>query len=319
MCSVLYIYRGAKGKDKQERFLMHGFGVFWLNIALVRLFFFIIDTNFEGFYLGNLIAIFETFDIVNYIILYFYLYLYIFEFIIVIMLSMLFVWSSIKSKREFQAISSVISIGFVVIVIGWAFEAIIIKNVNPVFRTLPSLFVIIGSLIAISPLIGYSEFFSKPLIRLLIFVMIGLIATFLVLTLFFNLPLFIVVLIFIFIAIFVLILVVGYIIYFYAKQRQRESETRKDEIKNTISMFTRPPKITVEEAKFYREKGLCIVCKNKIARLNYVCPSCNIFYCVKCSEALTKLENACWVCDNPFDETKPVRLEQKIDDEIILE
>lgn len=298
---------------------MRGFGVFWISIALLRLFFFIIDTNFEGFYLGDLTAIFETFDIVNYIILYFYLYLYIYEFIIVIFLSSLFIWSSIKSKREFQAISSVISIGFVVIVIGWAFEAIIIKNVNPISRALPSLFVIIGSLIAISPLIGYSEFFTKPFIRLLIFVMIGLVATFLVLTLFFNLPLFIVVLIFIGVAVFVLFLVIGYVLYFYAKRRQQESEIRKDEIKDTISMFTRPPKITVEEAKFYREKGLCLVCKNKISRLNYVCPSCNVFYCLKCSEALTNLENACWVCDSPFDETKPVRLEQKVDEEILLE
>jgi len=299
--------------------MMRGFGVFWIGIALLRLFFFIIDTNFEGFYLGDLTAIFETFDIVNYIILYFYLYLYIYEFIIVIFLSSLFIWSSIKSKREFQAISSVISIGFVVIGIGWAFEAIIIKNVNPVSRALPSLFVIVGSLIAISPLIGYSEFFTKPFIRLLIFVMIGLVATFLVLTLFFNLPLFIVVLIFIWIAVFVLILVVGYVVYVYAKRRQQESEIHKDEIKDTISMFTRPPKITVEEAKFYREKGLCLVCKNKISRLNYVCPSCNVFYCLKCSEALTNLENACWVCDSPFDETKPVRLEQKVDEEILLE
>jgi hypothetical protein len=299
--------------------MMRGFGVFWISVASVRLFFFIIETNFEGFYLGDLNAIFETFDVINYILLYFYLYLYIYEFIIIILLSLLFIWSSIKSKREFQAISSIISIGFIVIVIGWTFEAIIIKNISPVSRVLPSLFVIIGSLIAISPLIGYSEFFTKPFIRILIFVMIGLIATFLVLTLFFNLPLFIVVLIFIWIAVFVLILVVGYVLYFYSKRRQRESETRKDEIKDTISMFTRPPKITVEEAKFYREKGLCIVCKNKISRLNYVCPSCNVFYCVKCSEALTKLENACWVCDSPFDETKPVKLEQKIDDEIVLE
>lgn len=298
---------------------MSAFGVFWINIALIRLFFFIIDTNFEGFYLGDLDTIFETFDIINYILLYFYLYLYINEFITIIILSLLFVWSSIKSKKEFQAISSVISIGFVIIVIGWTFEAIIIRSINPVSRALPSLFIIIGSLIAISPLVGYSEFFTKPFIRLLIFVMIGLIATFLVLTLFFNLPLFIVVLIFIWIAVFVLVLVVGYVIYIYSKRRQRESEIRRDEIKDTISMFTRPPKITIEEAKFYREKGVCIVCKNKISRLNYVCPSCNVFYCLKCSEALTNLENACWVCESPFDESKPVRLEQKVDEEILLD
>ncbi|MFX1405566.1 MAG: hypothetical protein ACFFBW_01285 [Promethearchaeota archaeon] len=269
--------------------------------------------------MGDLDTIFETFDIINYILLYFYLYLYINEFITIIILSLLFVWSSIKSKKEFQAISSVISIGFVIIVIGWTFEAIIIRSINPVSRALPSLFIIIGSIIAISPLVGYSEFFTKPFIRLLIFIMIGLIATFLVLTLFFNLPLFIVVLIFIWIAVFVLVLVVGYVIYIYSKRRQRESEIRRDEIKDTISMFTRPPKITIEEAKFYREKGVCIVCKNKISRLNYVCPSCNVFYCLKCSEALTNLENACWVCESPFDESKPVRLEQKVDEEILLD
>ncbi len=61
-----------------------------------------------------------------------------------------------------------------------------------------------------------------------------------------------------------------------------------------------------------------MVCKNKISRLNYICPGCLALYCVKCSEALSNLENSCWVCETPFDETKPVQVIKEVGDEIAV-
>ena len=50
------------------------------------------------------------------------------------------------------------------------------------------------------------------------------------------------------------------------------------------------------------------MCKGKVTRSNiYLCPECDTFYCSKCSDALSNLENACWACDAPIDKSKPVK------------
>ena len=136
VCSILYLFRGFKKKDKNEKILMVGFGVFWLNIALIRLFFYIMDYFLEGIYNGDLDVIIQTYEVFNYIFLYFYLYLYSYIFIDAVIVILLFIWSSFKSKREFQAISSIMTIGFVTFLIGWGFESIIIKNSNFFFPAL---------------------------------------------------------------------------------------------------------------------------------------------------------------------------------------
>ena len=78
-----------------------------------------------------------------------------------------------------------------------------------------------------------------------------------------------------------------------------------------LKIFTKPQKLTEEEVSISKEKKICLVCKGKISRLNYICPDCNTFYCVKCSKALGNTENACWVCETPFDESKSVKLPEK--------
>ena len=75
-------------------------------------------------------------------------------------------------------------------------------------------------------------------------------------------------------------------------------------------------KVTEEEISFHLERKICVVCKGDVSRVNYMCPKCNTLYCVNCSEALSNLENMCWVCNEPFDETKPVR-PQKAGDEAV--
>jgi predicted amidophosphoribosyltransferase len=81
----------------------------------------------------------------------------------------------------------------------------------------------------------------------------------------------------------------------------------KEVLPDFIKTFTKPSTVSIEEVELCRKEGLCLVCKSKVSRLNYLCPKCNALYCIKCSEALTNLENMCWVCDTPFDESTPLK------------
>jgi len=51
----------------------------------------------------------------------------------------------------------------------------------------------------------------------------------------------------------------------------------------------------------------------------FMCNKCGTLYCLKCSQALSNLENACWVCDAPFDESKPVKPFNKAEEEVDIE
>lgn len=85
-------------------------------------------------------------------------------------------------------------------------------------------------------------------------------------------------------------------------------------INNILESVFKPKMITEEEVSVAKEKGICIICKNEIFRETYVCPECKSYYCLKCSETLAGMENACWVCDTPFDESKPQKIFEKVDD-----
>ncbi|MFX1269461.1 MAG: hypothetical protein ACFFAK_15990 [Promethearchaeota archaeon] len=301
---------------------MYGFACFWLSIAVVRAFFYFSDYILEGTYTGDLNVIILSFDITSYILLYFYLYLFIYIFISIISVNLLFIWFSIRSKKEFQAISSVVTIGFTVVLIGWAFETIAIKELNLISPILPPIFVIVGTIIAILPLILNLEFFSKALANWLVLISIIFILVFLGLTVFTNLPLFIISQVIIWISTFVLVLVIIYIISYLVK-RGRAPETsledKKSEIKDFIRIFTKPLDFSMKEIKFYRDRGLCLVCKNEVSGLTYVCPNCDAWYCIKCSKALTELENVCWGCGKPINLFRLLKYEKEHSKEIIKE
>ncbi|MHA2185045.1 MAG: hypothetical protein ACXAAI_08605, partial [Promethearchaeota archaeon] len=171
-CSIYYWNRGRRGETTYEKTLMYAFTIFWFNIALSRTFFYISDYLIEGTYTGDLSAIIASFDVVSYALLYFYLYFFIYIFINVICLSGMFIWFSIRSKQEFQTISSVMTIGFTVFLIGWAFEIVLIKFLNIVPPALPSILIFIGALIALSPLVIDLEFFSRRMANLVVIISI---------------------------------------------------------------------------------------------------------------------------------------------------
>jgi len=95
--------------------------------------------------------------------------------------------------------------------------------------------------------------------------------------------------------------------------------TPKKEVKIEEGLFRlskRPAEITEEEVTVSKEKKICLVCKGKALRFIFICPDCETIYCEKCALTLSNLENACWVCETPFDESKPVRLPEKKEEKI---
>ncbi|MFX1321355.1 MAG: hypothetical protein ACFFAQ_06900 [Promethearchaeota archaeon] len=69
----------------------------------------------------------------------------------------------------------------------------------------------------------------------------------------------------------------------------------------------KPGEISEEEVTFFREQKICLVCKGVVKGFNYICSECDALYCENCARTLTDLENACWVCNAPFDNTKPTK------------
>lgn len=88
---------------------------------------------------------------------------------------------------------------------------------------------------------------------------------------------------------------------------------------NILGSLQKPQRVTEQEVSISKERKTCLVCKNKVEKYNFICPKCNAFYCQNCAETLTGLENACWMCETPFDESKPVKLQEIEEREIEIE
>ncbi|MFX0077127.1 MAG: DC1 domain-containing protein, partial [Candidatus Hermodarchaeota archaeon] len=93
---------------------------------------------------------------------------------------------------------------------------------------------------------------------------------------------------------------------------KREKKEKKKEIKVEESLFRlskRPDRITEEEVTYYKEQKLCLICKGKVGGFNtYICTKCDALYCENCARSLSNSENACWVCNEPIDKSKPSKL-----------
>ncbi len=95
--------------------------------------------------------------------------------------------------------------------------------------------------------------------------------------------------------------------------RSDDAKNKEEQQSSLFSMFSRPQKLTEEEVSISKEKKICLVCKGKVIGITFICRGCESFYCKKCYKALTELENQCWACDNVLDESKPVKLDKKED------
>lgn len=81
----------------------------------------------------------------------------------------------------------------------------------------------------------------------------------------------------------------------------------KETLPSKSEIYIKPDIITEEDIALHKERKICIVCKSKVSGILYLCPKCETLYCTKCQEALSKMENMCWVCNYPFEESKPIK------------
>jgi hypothetical protein len=231
------------------------------------------------------------------------------------------IWLTKKSSKEFKDVAAFIMIGYIVYVVGTFLDTRAIKELNVLYPTIPAFFMIIGAIIMISPTLIKPEKISQSLHHWVILIIIatGLLIFNIYFVFYFDIP--ILYRMGAIIILFIFFLILGYtmnrMIKIIRPQRamKKPKETKADTI-DILRVFTRPKKITEEEVSFHKEKKICLVCKGKLLRLLFMCPECDALYCVKCSNALSEAENACWVCESPIDESKPVNLPESYEEKI---
>ncbi len=225
------------------------------------------------------------------------------------------------SRVEFKALSSFLILGIFLIGFGNSLGWRVWKSLNIFPLMLGPILFILGCLILLAPTwlnperILRNTFYWKILASLILFSYCSLT----LISFIFGLDVrFILYNIFTIITIFILF-------YFslrnikseiYSKREEPHGETHPD----VLSIFTKPQKVTEEEVSVSKEKKICLVCKGKVSRYEvYLCPDCEAIYCHKCARAVENLENACWVCEKPFDESKPVKKLEEKEEEITFE
>ncbi|MFX0098992.1 MAG: hypothetical protein ACFFCS_05380 [Candidatus Hodarchaeota archaeon] len=228
---------------------------------------------------------------------------------ILVLLIILFAFTR-KSRLEFQAVSLSIIVGSLLMIAGHILDTSVIKETTPVPLIISPLFYIFGSIITIMPTFITPDLFTRTTLYWLVFG-ISLISLFLISSLFImstGIS-----------TIFTQILLVGLItvtvviIYSIVRMMRKMGEGSitkgEDQDEGFFKIFTKPQRITEEEVTYHREKKICLICKGKTQRKVYICPDCNAIYCENCSNALIKMENACWACYAPIDPSLPVNIE----------
>ncbi|MFX0101638.1 MAG: hypothetical protein ACFFCS_18860 [Candidatus Hodarchaeota archaeon] len=221
-----------------------------------------------------------------------------------------------KSRTQFQGVSMPMVLGIIVVVFGHLFDTSIVKELEVIPPFVSPLLYIFGATIVILPAIINPKYLSRALTNWLLFSIILAIITFTGFSFILSLELTNLLLQIIFIGMVVMAIALFFSIYrtikiIISKKKVPMAEKSPDILKS----FTKRQRVTEEEVKYYREQKICLVCKDKVARIIYTCPECDALYCIKCSKALGNLENACWSCDSAIDPAKPVNLPERSEPE----
>ncbi|MBA7641053.1 hypothetical protein ES703_48725 [subsurface metagenome] len=223
------------------------------------------------------------------------------------------------SQIELKPIASLILLGGLLIYLAATLSRKSIKSYNVFPLILAPIFGIIGILIFISPLIVDPNYFLRTprvwlfLCILSIFLIFILFSYSLVYGHYYYVVQSLIIIL--------LVILVSYEM-IRAIRLQSSSEIgseSKEEHPDVFSLITRPQKVTEEEISVSKEKGICLVCKGRVGGIMFMCASCGTFYCIKCSEALSNLENACWACNEAIDKSKPVRLNNSEQEKVLVE
>ena len=212
------------------------------------------------------------------------------------------------SKLEIKAVSAFLALGFVFLHTGTLFSFMYTKKYNEVPLITAPLIYIIGCFLMVIPFFINPENLRKAMKVwiLVITIFLGNQVIFILIAFFSGGPIMDIINL-ITSGIFLIFLAYLYIKNILKTARLKENENISEDKIGVLSIFTKPQKVTEEEVSVAKEKKICLVCKNELSRENYICPNCKTFYCIKCSKTLSDLENACWVCNTPFDEGKPVK------------
>jgi hypothetical protein len=217
------------------------------------------------------------------------------------------------STLEFKAVSSFILFGSLFVLLGLSFLNHNIKSLNTIPLVIGPILVILGTSFCLAPTIINPKFFVQRITYWKWYGIISFLIQCVLLSYFLliKLPLSSII-----IGILIILTTVFYNYYTISSIKAQELLGYKEEQKDILRAFTRPQLITEKEVTISKEKKICLVCKGKISRLTYICPNCEAIYCEKCSNTLSDLENRCWVCETPFDESKPVKLPEKEEEDI---
>ena len=231
-------------------------------------------------------------------------------------------WFGKNSSFEFQTVSGLMITGGMLLLIGAFFYAMAVDETMSVSMPLiiPPIFHIAGALFIISPAFISPEFYSRPLKKWIIFLIACIFVSFLCLTLlksvvidfWYFLAFLFGFLLFAFLSVFPLFNIIKTL------KSQEHIQEKIEESEDILRVFTKHRKITEEEVSISKEKKICLVCKEKLSRSIYLCPDCDALYCNRYVDALSNSVNACWVCEMPIDESKPVNIIQEIDEESVV-
>lgn len=120
---------------------------------------------------------------------------------------------------------------------------------------------------------------------------------------------------------------------FYFGIREESVESSKTEIEKseyegpkislvtTLETYSRPDDLSEEDILYFREQTLCIVCKTFLQKFTkiFICPQCKSIYCAKCAHELIKIDNMCWGCAGPIDDSKPISPIKQEDEDIVVD
>ena len=98
------------------------------------------------------------------------------------------------------------------------------------------------------------------------------------------------------------------------RKHKRELKAREEEIDK---LMRQKQETSEDDITISKERHFCLVHKGPIKGHNFICPHCGAYYCLKCYEALTEIENECWSCANPLDAERPIKKEEKDEGENI--
>jgi len=222
------------------------------------------------------------------------------------------------SQIEFKTVSLFILVGSTLIINAWILRGYETKSLNSIPLIIAPILFLLGAIIWVIPTLVNPKYYAR---NLSIWVIIGsfVITLCIIITLYLWISLSTKYL-FGFVSLSIEIYLFYRVITDIKFTKIKESQNNKVDLQDILRTYAKPPKITEEEVFISKEKKICMVCKGNVARNNiYLCPDCNTFYCNKCSSTLADLENMCWVCDTPFDESKPIKPLKKEEEEIAVE